>query len=142
MYSRLCFLADGLLGLRENAIVHRDLKGSNVFIASRTAHVVRTYLVYSWDHRLCMAKNYRAEVPFTVKIGDFGLARFVGDSEELTVGVGTEAYMAREVRRGGKYGTESDLYSFGVMLKKDLEAAGLNTKVGFKGLPAGFIKLI
>ncbi|KAH7703252.1 hypothetical protein AAVH_29581, partial [Aphelenchoides avenae] len=38
--------------------------------------------------------------PFTVKIGDFGLARFLDDPDELTAGDGTESYMAPEVRIG------------------------------------------
>lgn len=63
----------------------------------------------------------KPDEPFTVKIGDFGLARFLDDPDDLTAGVGTEGYMAPEVRIGEAYGTDGDLYSLGVMLKKDLE---------------------
>ncbi|KAH7698922.1 transmembrane protein, partial [Aphelenchoides avenae] len=114
----------GLLGLRKSKIVHRDLKPSNVFITSKATEFARGRLTLGYTFASITSEHHhRAEVPFTVKIGDFGLARFLEDSEELTAGIGTEGYIAPEVRNGGPYGTESDLYSLGIMLKKDLEAA-------------------
>lgn len=68
-------------------------------------------------------------VPFAVKIGDFGLARSVNVSEELTAGVGTRRYMAPEVICGTTFGTRSNLYSLGVMFQEDLELAGACVEV-------------
>ncbi|KAH7713494.1 hypothetical protein AAVH_19150 [Aphelenchoides avenae] len=120
-------LANGLIDLHRRRIAHRDLKGSNVLISSRSARFVRGSLQWTYPNDpgdSPMATNYsfaKPATPFTVKIGDFGLARFLDDPDDLSVGVGTEGYMAPEVRIGAAYATNCDLYSVGVMLKRDLE---------------------
>jgi hypothetical protein len=81
-------IAAGIGFLHDRGIVHRDLKPANVFRESGI-----------------------------VKIGDVGLSKFITPSRRSaqTESVGTVYYMAPEVARG-KYGSELDVYSLGVML--------------------------
>ncbi|CAH2080581.1 unnamed protein product [Thlaspi arvense] len=85
-------LASALLYLHEEweqCVVHRDIKCSNVMLDSS----------------------------FNVKLGDFGLARFM-DHEvgpQTTGLAGTYGYMAPESISTGKASKESDVYSFGVV---------------------------
>ncbi|KAL5705474.1 non-specific serine/threonine protein kinase [Ranunculus cassubicifolius] len=85
-------LASGLLYLHEGweqAVVHRDIKCSNIMLDSN----------------------------FNAKLGDFGLARFADHDVGLktTRVVGTMGYLAPECMVTGKAGKESDIYSFGVV---------------------------
>jgi hypothetical protein len=84
----LAGMAAGTAFLHDRGIVHRDLKPANVFRENGV-----------------------------VKIGDVGLSKFITPSRRSaqTESVGTVYYMAPEVARG-KYGSELDVYSLGVML--------------------------
>jgi len=84
----LAGMAAGTGFLHDRGIVHRDLKPANVF---REGGIV--------------------------KIGDVGLSKFITPSRRSaqTESVGTVYYMAPEVARG-KYGSELDVYSLGVIL--------------------------
>lgn len=84
----LAGMAAGTAFLHDRGIVHRDLKPANVF---REGGVV--------------------------KIGDVGLSKFITPSRRSaqTESVGTVYYMAPEVARG-RYGSELDVYSLGIML--------------------------
>src|SRR5579863_2447254 len=84
----LAGIAAGTAFLHDRGIVHRDLKPANVFRENGV-----------------------------VKIGDVGLSKFITPSRRSaqTDSVGTVYYMAPEVARG-KYGSELDVYSLGVML--------------------------
>ncbi|MSR57148.1 MAG: serine/threonine protein kinase [Planctomycetaceae bacterium] len=81
-------MAAGIGFLHDRGIVHRDLKPANVFRENGV-----------------------------VKIGDVGLSKFITPSRRSaqTESVGTVYYMAPEVAHG-KYGSELDVYSLGIML--------------------------
>ncbi len=82
-------IADGLAHAHAQGIVHRDIKPHNVFVAR--------------DGR--------------VKLGDFGLARAVEATTELTMpgaAIGTAHYMSPEQAGGKDLDQRSDVYSLGV----------------------------
>jgi eukaryotic-like serine/threonine-protein kinase len=99
-------MAEGIGFLHDRGIVHRDLKPANVFRENGV-----------------------------VKIGDVGLSKFITPSRRSaqTESVGTVYYMAPEVARG-KYGSELDVYSLGIILYEMLTG-----KVPFDGESTGEI---
>ncbi|HVT30113.1 MAG TPA: serine/threonine-protein kinase, partial [Lacipirellulaceae bacterium] len=78
----------GVAYLHDHGIVHRDLKPGNIFSDEGT-----------------------------VKIGDYGLAKFISCSRRSgqTESVGTVHYMAPEIANG-RYGREIDTYALGIIL--------------------------
>jgi hypothetical protein len=90
--------------LHDHGIVHRDLKPGNIFSDEDT-----------------------------VKIGDYGLAKFISCSRRSgqTESVGTVHYMAPEIANG-RYGREIDTYALGIILFEMLTG-----RVPFEGESVG-----
>ncbi|XP_034235091.1 uncharacterized protein LOC117641679 isoform X2 [Thrips palmi] len=92
-------IAKGMNYLHNGApisIIHRDLKSSNVLLTERITE----------------ADDLRNK---TLKITDFGLAREVYKTEQMSA-VGTYAWMAPEVMRDSCFSRSSDVWSYGVLL--------------------------
>ncbi|KAA8491558.1 Myosin light chain kinase A [Porphyridium purpureum] len=88
-------ILSGIKYLHSKRIVHRDLKLKNVLASNK-------------------------EMPFNLKLADFGLSNFVGPTTTRKVvlksQVGSPHYVAPEVLRDTVYGPAVDLWSIGVMM--------------------------
>jgi len=86
-------LACGLNHLHEQGFIHRDLKPENIFLDDQNCHL---------------------------KIGDFGLSKFVNKNEEdqvdsnHSIGIGTKSYSAPELD-STQYDHKCDIYSVGLI---------------------------
>ncbi len=119
----LAQLCHGLGGAHAIGVVHRDLKPENVFVA----------------------RSHRADVPFTVKILDFGIAKVVAEAmrtSQATQSLGTPLFMAPEQAdpRAG-VSPATDVWALGLVafrmltgrfywLSANLEEAGLSALLG------------
>ncbi|XP_002517905.2 probable L-type lectin-domain containing receptor kinase VII.2 [Ricinus communis] len=80
------------------------------------------YLHEGWEakvlHRDIKASNVLLDKDMNARLGDFGLARVHhhGQLASTTQVVGTVGYMAPEVIRTGRASTQTDVFSFGVLL--------------------------
>lgn len=87
--------AEGLAVLHQHALVHRDVKPANLWLEMRKGQLRR------------------------IKLIDFGIARRVDESSQLTQPgqiVGTLVYMAPEQAQGLKVDGRTDLFSLGCVL--------------------------
>lgn len=76
-------------------IIHRDLKSLNILV----------------EHRI----TGPLDVP-CMKVADFGLARMLDSAEPLTLGVGTNRWMAPEILCTQTYDEKVDVYSYAMVL--------------------------
>jgi len=88
--------SDGVAAAHDAGIIHRDLKPSNILVTQ------------SADH------------PASVKVLDFGIAKFTADEDESMVQtnsvIGTPRYMSPEQNNGYELTPATDVYSLGVIL--------------------------
>ncbi|KAL9252915.1 Serine/threonine-protein kinase ATG1a-like protein, partial [Drosera capensis] len=84
-------LAAGLQVLRDNHLIHRDLKPQNLLLSSK-------------------------DVTPSLKIGDFGFARYLKPQGLADTFCGSPLYMAPEVFQNQKYDAKADLWSVGAIL--------------------------
>lgn len=96
--------------LYENHIVHRDLKPENILIKTSSSET-------------------KAETDFSIKVIDFGLARFLSINEKIkNEPFGTLTYAAPEIIQNKDYDSSVDMYSLGVisffLLSKSLPFLG------------------
>ena len=83
-------IVDAIRYCHSMGIVHRDLKPENLLYETEDEHS-------------------------SIKITDFGLARFV-NNELATTACGTPNYVAPEIIQGQGYGKEVDYWSIGVII--------------------------
>lgn len=81
-------LCEALSFCEKERIIHRDIKLSNIFVASHNRF----------------------------KLGDFGIAKTLEKSTRMFSRKGTQSYMAPEVFRGERYLPNVDIYSLGLVL--------------------------
>lgn len=88
-------LGHAVAAAHEGGIVHRDLKPENIFLAT----------------------SKREDVPFTVKVLDFGIAKLLSDAHtRMTGAIGTPLYMPPEqMEAGRRIGPESDVWALGLI---------------------------
>jgi serine/threonine-protein kinase len=111
-------IASALAGIHGAGVVHRDLKPDNIFLTMQGGVE-------------------------TVKLLDFGIAKFLADSEGLTregMTMGTPEYMAPEqILTSGKPGTQADLYSLGMLMYECLAGAPAFTATTTAGVLRGHV---
>ncbi|XP_042427436.1 serine/threonine-protein kinase ATG1c-like isoform X1 [Zingiber officinale] len=84
-------LASGLQVLRDNNVIHRDLKPQNLLLSTHGGN-------------------------FVLKIADFGFARSLAPRGLAETLCGSPLYMAPEVMQFQKYDAKADLWSVGIIL--------------------------
>lgn len=90
-------LTSALMTCEKADIIHRDIKPDNIFVTESGSF----------------------------KLGDFGVARVIEETDMNLSHRGTLAYMAPEVYRGEPYTAVSDIYSLGLVLYKYLNKGRL-----------------
>ena len=95
----------GLQYLKENQVVHRDLKNENIFIK---------FDKYRKSQHCQFIYQETIDERFEFKIGDFGFATRLPENGLLTKVLGTPLNMAPEVLNGDSYNEKVDMWSLGV----------------------------
>ncbi|UXI16257.1 AF-9-like protein [Sarcoptes scabiei] len=98
-------LASAMKYLRENNVVHLDLKPQNILITGiqfvRLLNSLQSFNI--WRHVI-------------LKIADFGFAQYLDSNESIDSLRGSPLYMAPEIFKRQKYDARADLWSIGIIL--------------------------
>ncbi len=96
--------------LHSYKIIHRDLKESNILLTNgyNNTFIKLCDFGLSTTHTLRNNDDYGA-YQFTSNI-------YTNEAQEHTIGVGTDGYIAPEIRTGKIYDTKSDMFSLGVIM--------------------------
>lgn len=90
-------LVMGLKHIHDNNVLHRDIKGENIFLSSR-----------------CKDKS-----KYALKYGDFGLSKVLQKGVNIAkTFAGSPLFMAPEVLRCEQYDKKADIWSLGALLYK------------------------
>ena len=91
-------IAKALKAMHSKGIVHRDLKPQNILLCKP------------------VNKTNPAPTEMTVKLADFGFARFLNDGVMAGTLCGSPMYMAPEVIMSHQYDAKADLWSIGTII--------------------------
>jgi serine/threonine protein kinase len=95
------------MGLQNKSLMAMDVAEAVVYLHSFNSIII---------HRDLKAKNVLLDELGNAKLSDFGISREVPIDETMTSEIGTVAWIAPEVLRGGRYSEKADIYSLGVLL--------------------------
>ena len=96
IYEIMSQLNNGLKIMRENKIIHRDLKLENILIKNKDNN------------------------KYIIKIADYGISKRLNSLSKnyCNTNVGTLEYMAPEILKGESYNDKCDLWSIGIIIYK------------------------
>lgn len=106
-------LAAGLQVLRDNNLIHRDLKPQNLLLSGKGVNPL-------------------------LKIGDFGFARYLTPQGLADTLCGSPLYMAPEIIQNHRYDAKADLWSVGAILYQLVIAFSEYFNVHRAAVPRGF----
>ena len=112
-------LVEAMLYMHNKEVVHRDLKPENILVCVDPTYAIEGFC----DDHQRNARNIPVN-KVTLKITDFGLAKFCSEHEVMTTMCGTPSYLAPEVLVPSKTGEKKaegykwgvDVWSLGVIL--------------------------
>ncbi|CUV04091.1 unnamed protein product [Cryptosporidium hominis] len=97
---------------RSNRVLHRDIKPQNIFMIASSSPELKNKI--QEGSRINKDLDKPEQKTMIVKLGDFGLARYLtGRNQLATTHVGTPYYMSPEVLGKGEYDEKSDIWSLG-----------------------------
>ena len=106
-------LLEAMLYMHSKDVVHRDLKPENILVYVDSGFVIP----HKSDDNQSNAKHIPVE-KVTLKVTDFGLAKFCKEHDVMTTMCGTPSYLAPEVQDKSEagYSWSVDVWSLGVIL--------------------------
>jgi serine/threonine protein kinase len=112
-------LLEAMLYMHDKDVVHRDLKPENILV-----HIDPTFQFHKTADHQRNARNIPVD-RVTLKVTDFGLAKFCKEQEVMSTMCGTPTYLAPEVlfadttskeKKAQGYSWSVDVWSLGVIL--------------------------
>lgn len=111
-------------------IIKRTLSWTRRYNIITGVAAALSYLHGDWEHcilhRDIKPGNVLLDSDMNARLADFGLARLVGHNKDAltTMMAGTFGYMAPELPYTGKVTTQSDVYSFGILVLEVVSGRG------------------